>query len=123
MINYDGRVLTIKGLQANLPNFPIQVGEFESKYEKLREASDVAIALDDYQFQMCKICKGLGKDDPEWRKYNELRVSTLQMITNFRLTLVSLSEGPEDKKQELGKIVDKMKEILTVDNQAIPQPS
>jgi hypothetical protein len=61
MINYDGRTLTIKGLQANIPTVPLEVGEFESKYEKIRDASEVAMALDDYQALMCKICKGLEK--------------------------------------------------------------
>jgi hypothetical protein len=123
MVNYDGKTLTIKALQANVPNFPLQVGEIISKYEKIRDASEIAMALDDYQFQMCKICKGLGKNDAEWRKYNELRVSSFQMITNFRLTLIALSEGAQVKKQEADTLVDKMMQVLEIDKEAIPQTS
>jgi hypothetical protein len=120
LINYDGRTLIIKGLQANIPSVPIEVGQFETKYEKIRDAAEVAQTLDDYQFQMCKILRGMGKDDPEWRKYNELRVSTLQTITSFRLNLIAMKEGVRDRKEELDKTVQKMNEALKVEQQAIP---
>lgn len=122
MVNYDGKMLTIKALHVNVPNFPLQVGEIISKYEKIREASEIAMALDDYQFQMCKICKGLGKNEAEWRKYNELRVSSLQIITNFRLTLIALSEGAQVMKQA-DTLVDKMMQALAIDREVIPQAS
>jgi hypothetical protein len=120
MINYDGRTLNIKALQVNLPNIPIEIGEIQSKYEKIRDATTIAEALDDYQFQMCKICKALGKDDPQWRNYNELRVYTIQMITSFRLNLIAIKEGAQSKTEEVDKIVEKMREVLKADEQAIP---
>lgn len=120
MIKYDGRILTIKGLKVSVPSVPIDIGEIETKFEKIREASEVAITLDDYQFAMCKICKGLGKDDPEWRKYNELRISSLQLMTTFRLVLIALKEDPQTKKLELDNIVERMKDTLNINKQSLP---
>jgi protein associated with RNAse G/E len=77
-INYDKRVIEIKGLSSKIPSASFDIGEFRTEVQKVREASEIAQALDDYQVLMCKICQGLGKDDVEWRKYFDLRASTIQ---------------------------------------------
>jgi hypothetical protein len=59
----------------DVPVAPVSIGSIKTDVNTIRKASETAAILDQYQYQMCKICKGLGKQDEEWRKYNKLRVA------------------------------------------------
>jgi hypothetical protein len=52
-INYDRRTLKIKA-KAEVPGITFSLDDFKTE-----------VSLDDYQYQMCKICERLGKNDPE----------------------------------------------------------
>lgn len=82
-IQFDSRKLEIKDLTADIPGMSFTLSEFKTEIQKIREASEYSQALDNYQYQMCKICKSLGKDDPEWRQYNKLRIGTIQLLTEL----------------------------------------
>lgn len=68
---------------------------------------------------MCGILKGLGKEDREWRKYNEPRVSTLQMIIKSKLQMIAMKEGA-GRKSEVNKLVEDMKQTLNAEQSALP---
>jgi hypothetical protein len=71
------------------------LSNFETERLKIRDASEYAETLDQYQYEMCKICNGLGKDDIKWRKYNGLRVGTLQLLTTFGIILTAFERNPD----------------------------
>ncbi len=99
-INYDKRDLKFEGVDAGMPSARFSFGNFESEERKIRDASEYAAALDDYQYQMCKICKSLGKHDKEWRKYNGLRVGTLHLLTTFRFILSAIERNPNSDTEK-----------------------
>jgi hypothetical protein len=68
---------------------------------------------------MCKICESLGKDDLEWRKYFDLRASTIQSLTDLRVSLFILKNSPIEKSG-LEDVLEKMKSLQSVDKDALP---
>lgn len=80
-ISYDKKTIEIKS-KIGMPGVPFSLANFKTEVQKIREASEFAEALDDYQYQMCKICKVLAKNDPEWKKYNKLTTNQPPIFRN-----------------------------------------
>lgn len=119
-INYDKRTLEIKA-KAGVPSMAFSLDDFKTEVQKIREASNFAEALDDYQYQMCKICSGMAKSDPEWRKYNKLRVGTIQLLTTLRVNLIAFETDPEGQKAKICDIVTRLQDyLLLVAREIIP---
>ena len=118
LIKYDQRVFEIKGLSPKILGAEFTVGEFSTHLEKVREAGDLALALDDYQYLMCKFCRGLGKDDPQWRKYIDLRASTIKILTDLRVDLAVLNTPTGSHR--LVSTIEKMKSLNGIDKEVIP---
>jgi hypothetical protein len=51
-INYDARELKFSSLSTDLPCAKLSLGNFETERQKIRDASEYAETLDDYQYQM-----------------------------------------------------------------------
>ncbi len=111
-INYDARDLKFKSFSTDIAGANFSLGNFETERQKIRDASAYAETLDDYQYQMCKICKDLGKDDVEWRKYNGLRVGTLQLLTTFRFILTAFERNPDTEKARLYEVIGRIQDYL-----------
>jgi hypothetical protein len=60
----------VSSLATELPAVKFSLGDFKTEIQKIRDASEFSELLDNYQYQMCKICQSLGKEDEEWKKYN-----------------------------------------------------
>ena len=120
-INFDARDLKFSSLSADLPGTKFSLGNFETERQKIRDASEYAETLDDYQYQMCKICNSLGKDDVEWRKYTGLRVGTLQLLTTFRMILTAFERNPGMEKARLDDIIGRLQDcLLLVSKEVMP---
>jgi hypothetical protein len=107
------RTLQIK-TELDVPGVNFSLDDFKVETQKIRDASEFCEALDDYQYQMCKICKGLGKDDEEWRKYNKLRVTTLQLMTTLRVILIAFKNDPESERANLYGIVQRLQSLTSL---------
>jgi hypothetical protein len=111
MINYDKRNLEIKaGGGSNGTTLPLI--EFKTGVEKVRDASDLAQVLDNYQYQMCRVCESLGKEDIEWKKYNKIRVGALHILTSLEATLIAFKNDPKNQNDKLTKAVNDMQDYL-----------
>lgn len=110
-INYDKRNLEIK-IDAEAAGVKFSLGDFKTEIEKIREASEFSELLDNYQYQMCMVCKSLEKDDPEWKKYNKIRIGTLQVLTSFQATLIAFKNDPEGQRSRLDEVVGNLQEYL-----------
>lgn len=109
------------GVNAHIGVANFSIGSFETEQQKIRDASEYAAALDDYQFQMCNICNTLGKDDIEWRKYNGLRVGTIQLLTTFRFILTAFGRNPDTEKERLYDIIGRLQDyLLLLSREVIP---
>jgi hypothetical protein len=110
-INYDKRNLEMK-LNAEAAGVNFSLGEFKTETEKIREASEFSELLDNYQYQMCIVCKSLQKDDPEWKKYNKIRIGTLHVLTSFQATLIAFKNDPEGQRSRLDDIIASLQDYL-----------
>lgn len=119
-IRYDKKTIEIKS-KIGMPGMPFSLANFKTEVQKIREASEFAEALDDYQYQMCKICKGLAKNDPEWKKYNKLRVGTIHLLTTLRVNLIAFKTDPDGQKAKLYDIVTRLQDyLILVTREVIP---
>jgi hypothetical protein len=106
-ITYDKKTFRMK-TKIGVPGLNFSLDDFKVEPQKFHDFSEFSEALDEYQYQMCKICKGLGKDDKEWRKYNKLRIATLQLLTSMRVTLIAYKNDPESERANLDSIVQRL---------------
>jgi hypothetical protein len=110
-INYDKRNLEMK-LDVEAAGVKFSLGDFKTETEKIREASEFSELLDNYQYQMCMVCKSLQRDDPEWKKYNKIRIGTLHVLTSFQATLIAFKNDPEGQRSRLDDIIGNLQEYL-----------
>jgi hypothetical protein len=110
-INYDKRNLEMN-LNTEAAGVKFSLGDFKTEVEKIREASEFSELLDNYQYQMCMVCKSIKKDDPEWRKYNKIRIGTLHMLTSFQATLIGFKNDPEGQRSRLDDVIESLHEYL-----------
>jgi hypothetical protein len=118
IIKYDGRTFNLEKL--DIPVVPFSIDSIQTEIQKIRDASETAAILDQYQYQMCKICQGLGKEDEEWKKYNKLRIAAIHLITTFRLSLESFKTDPEHNRDRIDDILRRLETIHEIDKQVLP---
>jgi hypothetical protein len=113
LIKYDGRSLEVGALGAGYAGASFSLGSFKTNIEKVREASEAAAAMDDYQYDMCKIASEYDKDDPERRQYNRWRVAALSYFATLRITLAALNtDSSEELKNKLESLVQDMQDFV-----------
>jgi hypothetical protein len=110
-INYDKRNL-VMNLSTEAAGVKFSLGDFKTEVEKIREASEFSELLDNYQYQMCIVCKNLGKEDPEWKKYNKMRIGTLHILTSFQATLIAFKNDPEGQRSRLDDVIGSLQDYL-----------
>jgi hypothetical protein len=110
-INYDKRNLEIK-VDADVNGTKFSLADFKTEVEKIREASEFSELLDNYQYQMCRFCQALGRADPEWKKYNKIRVGIFHILTSLQATLIAYQNDPLSQRSRLYDIVGDIQKYL-----------
>jgi hypothetical protein len=118
-INYDKRTLEISGLGSDIPGIKFSLADFKTEVQKIRDASEFSELLDNYQYQMCRLCKELGKEDEEWKKYVAIRASMFNLLTSFQGTLIAFKSDPEGQKPRLYNIVGQLQDFTLLANRQI----
>jgi len=77
---------------AKVPAIKFSLGDFKSDVQKIRYASEFSELLDNYQYQMCKICQSLGKEEEGWKKYN--KSSMINLLTLIQGMLIAFKTDP-----------------------------
>jgi hypothetical protein len=68
---------------------------------------------------MCKICNALRKDDEEWKKYNAIRASMINLLTSYQGTLIAFKSDPDSQKARLNDIFAKLQDYVLLANREI----
>ena len=106
--------IVIAGMEFQIPSF----GTYS---QKIRDSSEIAEAIDAYEFSMCEICRVLGRGHKEWEKYIHLRACAFNLILAFRATMIAFKNDPNGQKDNLDKIVKQMQNFsLLMVNQVRP---
>jgi len=120
-INYDKRTFEISGLGSDVPGIKFSLADFKTEVQKIRDASEFSELLDNYQYQMCRLCKELGKEDDEWKKYVAIRASMFNLLTSFQGTLIAFKSDPEGQKPRLYNVVGQLQDFtLLAARQILP---
>jgi hypothetical protein len=117
-INYDKRNLEMN-LNAEAAGVKFSLGDFKTETEKIREASEFSELLDNYQYQMCMVCKSLEKNDAEWKNYNKIRIGTLHVLTSFQATLIAFKNDPEGQRSRLDDVIGNLQEYFLLTTREI----
>ncbi len=113
LIRYDGRMLDLGALGAELGGAKFSLASFKTAVEKLREASEAALAMDDYQYNVCKIAAQYDKGSPERIQYNKWRIAALGYFTSLRMTLAAMQSNPtEELRTELEAVIRDMHDFV-----------
>ncbi len=113
LIRYDGRTLDMGALGAELGGAKFSLASFKTAVEKLREASEAALAMDDYQYNVCKIAAQYDKGSRERTQYNKWRIAALGYFTSLRMTLAAMqSSQSEELRTELDAVIRDMHDFV-----------
>ncbi len=113
LIRYDGRTLDMGALGAELGGAKFSLASFKTAVEKLREASEAALAMDDYQYNVCKVAAEYDKGSPERTRYNKWRIGALGYFTSLRMTLAAMQSNPtEELRTELEAVIRDMHDFV-----------
>ena len=109
LINYQKRQLQFS---SDVGGGTFALNNFSTEVKRIEEASEVAKALDDYQYHMCKLHQNFKDDDPKFKEYLQDQKNVLKIITALRLTLSAFERDPENQTQSLSRIIQTMQKLL-----------
>jgi hypothetical protein len=119
-VHYNTNSLTIQSLSVDVPPVKFSFADFQET-KKIRDASEFSELLDNYQYQMCRLCMELGKEDQEWKKYVAIRASMFNLLTSFHGTLIAFKKDPEGQKPRLYNVVGQLQDFaLLAARQILP---
>lgn len=111
LIRYDSNTLKISGVGAGAAGYSANIGEISKQVKKIREASESAKILDDYQYTMCNLSRGLDKDSPRYLNLFDLRAAVILLITQLSVVLESYERDPEASGQRLDHVLSLMEAL------------
>jgi hypothetical protein len=104
--------LKLSGVAIDVGPIDVKVGEISNKPKQLVKSSDIAVSLDDTQFQLCKDMSKMKDEDPLKDDCKRIRLMIIVGINNLRIILDGLKEQPSDNlKKELAEWVKYMSKL------------
>jgi hypothetical protein len=103
--------ITLSGANFGMADIKIDLASFSNKLIELVKATQVAVALDDSQYLMCKELSGMKNDELK-NDCQRIRLMLIMAFSQLRAILGTLSEQPADEiKQQLSKWMQVMTEL------------
>ena len=112
LIKYQYRKLSFGGGIGESFSFP----EFNISVDALHSAGETALALDDYQYALCKIYHDLQDTDPDYKNYLAKQEKMLDLMTALRATLVAFKVHSEGQKENLNNAIGAIQKFLIFEN-------
>src|SRR5205823_1447844 len=81
LVRYQAPAIEFTGLSGEVGGAKFSLAEFGLQSKQIESASEMAKALDDYQYLACQLARELEKQDPEWKVLLKLRSSSILLIT------------------------------------------
>ena len=83
----------------------VTVGTIEIEKRKIREATELAMVLDDHQYFLCKEARKKNHDDPERMKIEKIRIAVIHIFSNLRVSLIAATSGIGGQKENLNQAI------------------
>lgn len=103
LIKYQARSLEFGSIGVGIEPITISINNIRTEIENIESASEIAKAIDDFQFYLCEAIKNNVQDE-KW--YSEMRIIAIMLLTSFRVTLEAYKINPSDHKDNLQKILE-----------------
>lgn len=103
LIKYQTRVLEFGSIGVGIEPITISISDIHTEIKNIEPASEIAKAIDDFQFYLCNAIKS-SVENKKW--YSEMRIIAIMLLTSFRITLEAYKTNPSEQKSNLQKLLD-----------------
>ncbi len=108
LVVYQARAIEFSGLEGTVGGAKFSLADFKLNTKMVQTASEMAKALDDYQYIACQLARELTKQDPEWKAQFKLRSAAILLITKARVVLEAYRLDPGNQADNLDSLVKQM---------------
>lgn len=110
LIKYDATNVEFSSVTAEYGSAKFGLGGFKTDLEKVRESSELANTIDDFQCNTCLRTRMLPKDVQAY--YYEWQIAAIGLLSALRATLEAFNKDPDGERPKLQEIVGKMQEFM-----------
>lgn len=116
MIKYQSRSIEFSGINASIFGSKIVLGQLNTKLRNMNDISEIALALDDFQYNLCnnltnpELIKHLGSKD--LANYTKTLLGAHACMLLFRTSLEAFKQDPKGQAANLDKTLDKMQNFV-----------
>jgi hypothetical protein len=104
--------ITISGANAGIGDLKIDIASFSNKLIEVVKASQLAVALDDWQYLLCKTLPSIQNDDQLKNQCQRIRLMLIVAFSQLRTILIGMQEQlSEELQQELLKWIKYMNDL------------
>lgn len=100
LIKYQGRTLAF-GAKGGVAGSTIELTNFKTDEQRLEQASELALAADDYQYRLCELYRSYPEDSPEFVVYLKKQEAALRLLTSLNVTLATYKVDPAGQRKNL----------------------
>jgi hypothetical protein len=112
LVKRTANEITFSGASIGIADAKIDVGSLSNKLIELVQATEVAVAIDNSQYLLCKEVSTMKDDDPSKNDCKKIRLLLVVAFNQLQGILGSLREQPSDElKKELANWVKYMSEL------------
>ncbi|HSF50730.1 MAG TPA: hypothetical protein VLA74_08235 [Nitrososphaeraceae archaeon] len=112
LVKRTANEISISGLGIDIPGSKIDIGSFSNKVIELVKATEVAVALDNSQYLLCKEISNMEDNNPLKDEYKKVRLQLLMAFNQLQGILASMRENsPEELKKELTNWIKYMSDL------------
>jgi len=108
LVKYQSRKIEFSGFGAEVGGAKFSLGEFKTETEKIESASEMAKALDDYQYLTCRLARELSRTDPERKVFLKVRSAAMTLIMTARITFEAFKIDPKNQASNLDTLIQRM---------------
>lgn len=112
LVKRTANEITLSGASIGVADAKIDIGSFSNKLIELVQATEVAVAIDNSQYLLCKEASTMKDDNPSKNDYKKIRLQLMMAFNQLQGILGAMREQPtEELKKELSGWVKYMSEL------------
>jgi hypothetical protein len=112
LVKRTANEITFSGTSIGTADAKIDIGSFSNKLIELVKATEVAVAIDNSQYLLCREVSTMRDDDVSKNDYKKIRLQLMMAFNQLQGILGAMREQPADElKKELSDWVKYMNEL------------
>jgi hypothetical protein len=112
LVKRTANEITISGPSIGIGDIKVDIGSFSNKVLELVKATEVAVALDNSQYLLCKEVSNMKDNDSLKGEYKKIRLQLIMAFNQLQGILGSIrGDGTKEQKKELADWIRYMNEL------------